>query len=112
MDHSSVFDPSTSIRTPASASEVLLDDIYSYATFPKDSEILARQLQNEHIKMHTGDPYVHMEVRIIKGVNKGHQGAVKGSHFSAKGETLVDVLTSTHVINTQSTYSINALREK
>ena len=100
------------LNIPPSVSEVLRDDLYQAVNLPGDSEKLARELRNERIRMHTGDPYVQMEVQIIKGMDKGHQAVVKGSHFSVQGKTLVDVLTSTHAINTQNTYSIDSLREK
>jgi hypothetical protein len=78
----------------------------------KEVENRARRINNERIAMNTGNVYLHMEVRIVKGGNKANLGVVKGSHLSPEGDTLINVLTTTMANNTFSTYPIQNLRER
>lgn len=95
-----------------STAEVRQWDPEDIKDLPGTVEERKRGINNERIAMHTGDIYQHMEVRIVKGGNKGNFGMVRGSHFSREGRMFVEVLTTTMANNTFSTYPIQDLRER
>ena len=95
-----------------STAEVHEADPEHIRNLPGNAVKQERGINNERIAMHTGDFYHHMEVRIVKGGNKGNLGMVRGSHFSQEGRMFVEVLTTTMANNTFSSYPIQNLRER